>query len=54
MKLVRCADPGFLRQANRQLESARFEAERLALAMMEQQNIARVLDAGATEAARFV
>ncbi|MBW3599199.1 MAG: serine/threonine protein kinase, partial [Planctomycetes bacterium] len=31
---------------------ARFEAERQALAMMEHQNIARVLDAGATEAGR--
>src|SRR5205823_5857494 len=31
---------------------ARFEAERQALAMMEHPNIARVLDAGATEAGR--
>ena len=31
---------------------ARFEAERQALAMMDHQNIARVLDAGATEAGR--
>ena len=31
---------------------ARFEAERQALAMMEHQNIARVLDAGATESGR--
>jgi serine/threonine protein kinase len=31
---------------------ARFEAERQALAMMDHVNIARVLDAGATEAGR--
>src|SRR4029079_15218675 len=31
---------------------ARFEAERQALAMMDHQNIARVLDAGATETGR--
>src|SRR5437764_385056 len=31
---------------------ARFEAERQALAMMDHPNIARVLDAGATEAGR--
>src|SRR6476660_3664758 len=32
--------------------TARFEAERQALAMMDHPNIARVLDAGATEAGR--
>ena len=31
---------------------ARFEAERQALAMMDHQNIARVLDAGTTESGR--
>ena len=31
---------------------ARFEAERQALAMMDHSNIAKVLDAGATEAGR--
>ena len=32
---------------------ARFEAERQALALMEHPNIARVFDAGATEAGRL-
>src|SRR5439155_7264704 len=32
--------------------SARFEAERQALALMDHQNIAKVLDAGATESGR--